>query len=219
MPSSTNKDYGFEQLTVVEHPLVQDKLAVLRDEKTSTRDFRELVTELTVLVGYEATRKLPLRDVQVTTPIRTATLKRLDCEPPVIIPILRAGLGMVEGFMKLIPDCVVGHLGMYRNEETLQPVPYYSNYPKEMPERDVFLLDPMLATGGSAIAAIDFVKEHGAQNISLMCIVSAREGVKRLSEAHPDVKIFAAAFDEDLTPKAYIDPGLGDAGDRLFGTL
>lgn len=219
MHHSTNNDYGFEHLTVVEHPLVQDKLAVLRDESTSTRDFRDLVTELTVLVGYEATRELPLKEVEVKTPIRKATLKRLDCEPPVIIPILRAGLGMVEGFMKLIPDCTVGHLGMYRNEETLQPVPYYANYPKEMPQRRVFLLDPMLATGGSAIAAVDFVKEQGAKSISLMCIVSAREGVKNLLAAHPDVKIYAAAFDEDLTPKAYIDPGLGDAGDRLFGTL
>lgn len=219
MPSSTNKDYGFEQLTVVEHPLVKDKLAVLRDENTSTRRFRELITELTVLVGYEATRKLPLKEVLVKTPIREATFEKLDNASPVIIPILRAGLGMVEGFMKLMPDAVVGHLGMYRNEETLQPVPYYSNYPKEMPERDIFLLDPMLATGGSGIAAIDFVKENGGKNIHFMCIVAAREGVRRLTEAHPDVKIYSAAFDEDLTDKAYIDPGLGDAGDRLFGTL
>lgn len=218
MPN-TNRNYGFDGLTVVEHPLVQAKMAVLRDETTDTKAFRELVTELTILVGYEATRSLELTTIQVKTPVAIAECKALAKPAPVIIPILRAGLGMVEGFMKLMPDCKVGHLGMYRNEETFQPVAYYSSYPEDLPERDTFLLDPMLATGGSAESAIEFVKERGAKNISLMCIVAAREGVARLQASHPDVAIYAAAFDEELTPKAYINPGLGDAGDRLFGTL
>lgn len=219
MCESTNKNYGFEQLTVVEHPLVQAKMAILRDEKTTTKQFRELVTELTMLVGYEATRDLPVKPVNVQTPVAVAHCHELANPEPVIIPILRAGLGMVEGFMELMPDCKVGHLGMYRDEETFQPVPYYSNYPKDISERNTVLLDPMLATGGSAEAAVDFVKEKGAKNIKLMCIVAARQGVARLLEKHPDIEIYAASFDEELTPKAYINPGLGDAGDRLFGTL
>lgn len=219
MSISTNKNYGFEHLTVLEHPLVQAKMARLRDEKTNTKQFRELVTELAMLVGYEATRDLALREVDVTTPVAVAHCRELANPEPVIIPILRAGLGMVEGFMELIPDCKVGHLGMYRDEETFQPVPYYSNYPKDIAERDTFLLDPMLATGGSAEAAVDFIKSKGAKNIKLMCIVAARPGVQRLLEKHPDLEIYAAAFDEELTPRAYITPGLGDAGDRLFGTL
>lgn len=218
MPN-VNEKQGFDCLTVVTHPLVQAKMAVLRNEETDTKAFRELVTELTILVGYEATRSLELTDIQVKTPVAIAECKALAKPAPVIIPILRAGLGMVEGFMTLMPDCKVGHLGMYRNEETLQPVAYYSSYPEDLPERDTFLLDPMLATGGSAEAAIEFVKNHGAKNISLMCIVAAREGVARLQASHPDVAIYAAAFDEELTSKAYITPGLGDAGDRLFGTL
>lgn len=219
MCESTNKNYGFEQLTVLEHPLVQAKMALLRDENTTTKEFRELVTELTMLVGYEATRNLPLAPVDVKTPVAVAHCMKLKNPEPVIIPILRAGLGMVEGFMQLMPDCKVGHLGMYRDEETFQPVPYYSNYPKDISERDTVLLDPMLATGGSAEAAVDFVKDKGAKNVRLMCIVAARQGVAHLLEKHPDIKIYAAAFDEELTPKAYINPGLGDAGDRLFGTL
>lgn len=217
--SETNKHYGFAGFTAVEHPLVQAKMAVLRDENTDTKAFRELVTELTILVGYEATRSLDLVGIKVKTPVAIAECKALAKPAPVIIPILRAGLGMVEGFMTLMPDCKVGHLGMYRNEETFQPVAYYSSYPEDLAERDTILLDPMLATGGSAEAAIDFVKERGARNISLMCIVAAREGVARLQASHPDVAIYSAGFDEDLTPKAYITPGLGDAGDRLFGTL
>lgn len=219
MCESTNKNYGFKQLTVVEHPLVQAKMAILRDEKTTTKQFRELVTELTMLVGYEATRNLSLRPVDVTTPVAVAHCQELVNPEPVIIPILRAGLGMVEGFMQLMPDCKVGHLGMYRDEETFLPVPYYSNYPKDIAERETVLLDPMLATGGSAESAVEFVKGKGAKNIKLMCIVAARQGVSYLLENHPDIEIFAASFDEELTPKAYINPGLGDAGDRLFGTL
>lgn len=219
MPVSTNNSHGFERLVVLEHPLVQAKMALLRDEKTPTKEFRELVTDLTILVGYEATRTLALRDIDVKTPVDIAHCRELANPSPVIIPILRAGLGMVEGFMELMPDCKVGHLGMYRDEETFQPVPYYSNYPHDIAERDTFLLDPMLATGGSSEAAIEFVKGKGAKNIRFMCIVAAREGVARLQEKHPDVEIYAAAFDEELTPKAYITPGLGDAGDRLFGTL
>lgn len=211
--------HGFDNLTVLDHPLVQHKMAVLRDERTSEKPFRELVHELTMLVGYEATRERPLRAVDVQTPVAVAKCHKLDGKEVVIIPILRAGLGMVSGIMELMPNCVVGHLGMYRNEETFEPVPYYSNYPRDIAERDVILLDPMLATGGSASAALDFVKEQGAKNVSLMCIVAARPGVERLLADHPDVKIYSAAFDEELTPKAYITPGLGDAGDRLFGTL
>lgn len=211
--------HGFDNLTVLDHPLVQHKMAVLRDEKTSEKPFRELVHELTMLVGYEATRERPLRPVDVQTPVAIAKCHKLAGKEVVIIPILRAGLGMVSGTMELMPNCVVGHLGMYRNEETFEPVPYYSNYPRDIAERDVILLDPMLATGGSASAALDFVKEQGAKNVSLMCIVAARPGVERLLADHPDVKIYSAAFDEELTPKAYITPGLGDAGDRLFGTL
>lgn len=210
---------GFEQLTVVDHPLVQHKMAVLRDEETGQKKFRELVNEITVLVGYEATRDRPLMDVQVKTPVTMANCHKLAGKEVVVIPILRAGLGMVNGIMELMPNCVVGHLGMYRNEETFEPVPYYSNYPRDIAERDIILVDPMLATGGSASAAISFVKEQGGKKISLMCIVAARPGVERLVADHPDVAIYAAAFDEELTPKAYITPGLGDAGDRLFGTL
>lgn len=217
--SATIQNYGFEKLVVVEHPLVQNKMAKLRAEGTNTKDFRELVTELSVLVGYEATRHLELKEVQVQTPVNVANCRILANPSPVIIPILRAGLGMVEGFMNLMPDCKVGHLGMYRNEETLLPVAYYSNYPKDLPNHEVILLDPMLATGGSADAAISFVKDRGAKNIKLMCIVAARKGVEVVTEKHPDVWVYSAAFDEKLTDKAYIDPGLGDAGDRLFGTL
>ena len=211
--------HGFDHLMVIDHPLVQHKMAVLRDEGTSEKPFRELVHELTVLVGYEATRNRPLREVDVQTPVAVARCRKLAGKEVVVIPILRAGLGMVSGLMELMPNCVVGHLGMYRNEETLEPVPYYSNYPRDIAERDVIVVDPMLATGGSASAAVSFIKDQGAKNISLICIVAAREGVERLYADHPDVKVYAASFDEELTPKAYITPGLGDAGDRLFGTL
>lgn len=214
-----NKDYGLSNLTVIEHPLVKAKMARLRNEETPTKQFRELVTELSILVGYEATKHLGLKPVDVKTPVNIAHCETLADRHPVLIPILRAGLGMVEGYLTLMPSCKVGHLGMYRNEETFEPVPYYANYPHDIGERATFLLDPMLATGGSAASAIEYIKGKGARDISLSCIVAARPGVEYLLEHHPDVRIYAASFDEKLTPKAYIDPGLGDAGDRLFGTL
>lgn len=211
--------HGFDKLTVVNHPLVQHKMALLRDKSTGKKEFRELVTEITTLIAYEATRDLPLREQDVETPVAVAHCKMLAGKKAVIVPILRAGLGMVDGITELLPANKVGHLGMYRDHDTLEPVPYYSSFPSGMEHREIIVLDPMLATGGSAVAAIDFVKEQGGKNIHMMCIVAARAGVERLTKAHPDVKITAAAFDEELTPNAYITPGLGDAGDRLFGTL
>ena len=204
---------------ILDHPLIKHKVSHLRDINTGTKEFKELVSEIAMLMCYEATRDMPTETVEITTPITTDKFEVLAGRKLAVVPILRAGLGMVEGFMQLMPDCKVGHLGMYRDEETFQPVPYYSNYPKDISERDTVLLDPMLATGGSAEAAVDFVKDKGAKNVRLMCIVAARQGVAHLLEKHPDIKIYAAAFDEELTPKAYINPGLGDAGDRLFGTL
>jgi uracil phosphoribosyltransferase len=212
-------DNGFEHLTVLDHPLVQHKMSILRSVDTGKKRFAELVGELTTLVAYEATRELPLEAVEVTTPLVSATFNRLQGPQPIIIPILRAGLGMVAGISQLLPTCRVGHLGMYRDEETFRPVPYYSSYPPHMNTAPIFVVDPMLATGGSASAGVDFIKEQGGRDIKVMCIVAARPGVTKLLERHPDVKIYAAAFDEELTPNAYITPGLGDAGDRLFGTL
>lgn len=211
--------YGFDQLTVVEHPLVQHKMSMLRKEKTGQKEFRELIEEITMLIAYEATRGLALRDVQIKTPVAPAMCRELAGRKQVIIPILRAGLGMVSGLLTLMPNVKVGHLGMYRDHDTLQPVPYYQSFPKNLDEREIIMLDPMLATGGSAIAAADFIKQNGGKHLHMMCIVAARAGVEALTQAHPDIKITAAAFDEELTPNAYITPGLGDAGDRLFGTL
>jgi len=210
---------GFDQLTVLEHPLITHKMAILRDRDTGCKKFRELVREITSLEVYEATRNLPTREIEITTPLTTMRTHCLDSHVPIIIPILRAGQGMVEGVCDLIPTCRVGYLGMYRNEETFQPVPYYSKLPDDLGSSPIFLLDPMLATGGSGSAAVSFIKEQGGKNIVFMCIIAARPGVATMIEAHPDVKIFAAAFDEELTPSAYITPGLGDAGDRLYGTL
>jgi len=210
---------GFDQLTVLEHPLITHKMAILRDKDTGCKKFRELVREITSLEVYEATRNLPTQPVDITTPLTEMHTRKLDDETPIIIPILRAGLGMVDGVTDLIPTCRVGYLGMYRNEETFQPVPYYSKLPDDLGISPIFLLDPMLATGGSGSAAISFIKEQGGKDIVFMCIVAARPGVSAIVEAHPDVRIFAAEFDEELTPNAYITPGLGDAGDRLYGTL
>jgi len=204
---------------VLGHPLIAHKMSVLRDESTGRKIFRELVREITQLEVYEATRSLPTEPCEVKTPIRPAQASCLAGPAPIIVPILRAGLGMVEGFTDLIPNCRIGHLGMYRDEETFQPVPYYAKLPDGLDTSPTFLLDPMLATGGSASAAVSFVKEQGGHDLTLMCIVAARPGVTALLKAHPDLRIFAAAFDEELTPSAYITPGLGDAGDRLFGTL
>ncbi len=203
---------------LVDHPLIQHKLTIMRNKETSSKDFRQLLDEISMLMGYEITRDLPLEDVEVETPVCKATFKRLAGKKLAIIPILRAGLGMVDGLQRLTPSARVGHIGLYRDPETHLPVEYYSKLPQEIEERQVIIVDPMLATGGSAVDAITLVKAKGAKNIMFMCLVAAPEGVKKVQEAHPDVDIFCAALDEKLNDHAYIVPGLGDAGDRIFGT-
>ena len=203
---------------VFDHPLIQHKTAMIRNIETSVKDFRDLVSEIAMLMCYEATRGLPLMDVDITTPICATKVKMLKGEDIAIVPILRAGLGMVDGMLALVPNAKVGHIGIYRNPETHGPVEYYCKLPGDIDKRQVFLLDPMLATGGSASASIDFIKEKGAKNISFMCIIAAPEGIGVLQDKHPDVDIFIAAKDEKLNEHAYIVPGLGDAGDRLYGT-
>ena len=206
------------KLYVFDHPLIQHKLAILRDKQTGTKDFRQLVSEICTLMAYEATRDLPLMDVEVETPMEKTTLKMLKGEDLAIVPILRAGLGMVDGFTTLVPNAKVGHIGLYRDPRTHQPVEYYGKFPADIDKRKVFVLDPMLATGGSAIAAIDMIKKRGAKDIVFMCIIAAPEGIEALQKAHPDVDVYAAAKDRCLNENAYILPGLGDAGDRIFGT-
>ena len=203
---------------LIDHPLIQHKLTIMRDKNTSTKAFRELLNEISLLMCYEITRDLPLENVQVETPICTATLKRLAGKKLAILPILRAGLGMVDGMLTLIPSARVGHIGMYRDPETHLPVEYYSKLPPDIDQRFIIITDPMLATGGSAADAIQLVKERGGKHIVLMCLVAAPEGVKKVQDEHPDVDIFCAALDECLNDHAYIVPGLGDAGDRIFGT-
>ncbi|MBQ9891364.1 MAG: uracil phosphoribosyltransferase [Firmicutes bacterium] len=203
---------------VFDHPLIQHKTALLRGKETSTKDFRQLVTEIATLMTYEATRDLPLKDVEVETPMEKCTLKMLDGEDVAIVPILRAGLGFVDGMLSLIPNAKVGFIGLYRDPETHLPVEYYCKLPADIHKRQVFIVDPMLATGGSAAAAIDFVKQHGAKQIKFMCIIAAPEGIEVLQKAHPDVDIYIAAKDRQLNDHAYILPGLGDAGDRIYGT-
>lgn len=205
-------------LTVCEHPLVAHKLGLLRDRATPSRQFRELVEELAILVGYEATRDLPLEAVRVETPLETAPAQRVAGKKLVLVPVLRAGLGMVEGVLRLVPSARVGHIGLYRDHETLAPVDYYFRVPGDAAQREFLLLDPMLATGGSAAAAVASLKKAGAFRIRLLCLVAAPEGVRALAEAHPDVRVFTAALDRELNAHGYILPGLGDAGDRLFGT-
>ena len=206
------------KLTVLEHPLIQHKLAILRNQKTSVKEFRELVSEIAGLMCYEATRNLPTREVQVQTPVAMAKCRMLAGKKLAIIPILRAGLGMVDSMVDMIPSAKIGHIGLYRDPETHMPVEYYCKLPEDIGNRRVFVVDPMLATGGSAVAAIDFLKSHGCQNIVMMNIIGCPEGVKAVHEAHPDVHIYLAALDEKLNEHAYIIPGLGDAGDRIFGT-
>ena len=203
---------------LIDHPLIQHKLTIMRDKNTSTKAFRELLNEISLLMCYEITRDLPLEDVQVETPLCTATFKRLTGKKLAILPILRAGLGMVDGMLTLIPSARVGHIGMYRDPETHQPVEYYCKTPPGLDKRLVIITDPMLATGGSASDAIDMVKKRGAKMIVLMCLVAAPEGVEKVQSTHPDVDIYTAALDEKLNEHAYIVPGLGDAGDRIFGT-
>lgn len=209
---------NYNNLTVMSHPLIQHKITLLRDHNTGSKQFRELIEEIAILIAFEATRDLPLCERQVTTPICETTSKVIDGKKLAIIPILRAGLGMVSGVLSLLPSAKVGHIGLFRNEETLEPVKYYFKVPQHMEERDVIVVDPMLATGGSAVAAIDFLKESGAKSIKFMCIIAAPEGVKALCEAHPDVKVYCGVVDEKLNENGYIVPGLGDAGDRIFGT-
>ncbi|MCU7558111.1 uracil phosphoribosyltransferase [Macrococcus capreoli] len=203
---------------VFDHPLIQHKLSYIRDEKTGTKEFRELVDEVGMLMAYEVTRDLELDDVIVKTPVTEMTAKRLSGKKIAVVPILRAGLGMTDGVLKMIPAARVGHIGLYRDPETLQPVEYFAKLPQDIEERDFIVVDPMLATGGSAIEAINSLKKRGAVKIRFMCLIAAPEGVKLLQEAHPDVDIYIAALDEKLNDHGYIVPGLGDAGDRLFGT-
>jgi uracil phosphoribosyltransferase len=207
-----------EKVHVLEHPLLQHKLSVLRDENTGDKDFREVVSEIATLMCYEATRDLPLKEVEIQTPVAKATVKQLAGKKLAIVPILRAGLGMVEGILTLVPHAKVGHIGLFRDPETLEPVKYYCKMPTDIAERDVIVLDPMLATGGSASAAITFVKEYGVKHIKLMNILAAPEGLAKVRADHPDVEIYVAAVDEKLNDHGYIVPGLGDAGDRIFGT-
>ena len=203
---------------IMDHPLVHHKLAVLRSKETPVKEFRELVSEIAGLMCYEATRDLPTMEVDVETPITTAKCRMLAGKKLAIVPILRAGLGMVDALVDLIPSAKIGHIGLYRDPETHEPVEYYCKLPEDIGNRVVYVVDPMLATGGSAVAAIDFLKKHGCKNIIMMNIIGCPEGIKRVTEAHPDVDLYLAACDEKLNEHAYIVPGLGDAGDRIFGT-
>jgi len=210
--------YIMKQPVILNHPLIQHKLSILRRVETDTKAFRELVTEIATLMCFEATRDLELEDVAITTPMGDCVAKQLKGKQPAIVPILRAGLGMVDGMQSLLPQSKVGHIGLYRDHETCLPVEYYCKLPDDITERQVFIVDPMLATGGSAIDAIGQIKKRGVKNIRFMCIIAAPEGLKALNEAHPDVQIYCAALDDHLNENNYIVPGLGDAGDRIFGT-
>lgn len=207
-----------DRVTVIDHPLVQHKLSLLRDVNTGSMQFRQLVRELAIFVGYEATREFALEDAVIRTPMEEANVKVLSGKKVAIVPILRAGLGMVEGMLELIPAARVGHLGMYRDPETHLPVDYYAKVPEDIADRDVLILDPMLATGGSASAAIEYLREKGAKSIKLLVLIAAPEGIELVLNDDPDVKIFTAAIDSHLNDHAYIIPGLGDAGDRIYGT-
>ncbi len=206
------------QITIFDHPLIQHKLAILRDKNTGSKQFRELVSEIAMLMCYEATRDLELEEVKVQTPICTTTAKMLAGRKLAFVPILRAGCGMLDAMLEMVPAAKVGHIGLYRDEITHQPVEYYNKLPSDIDERDVFVLDPMLATGGSAVDAITMIKKKNPRSIKFMCIIAAPEGIDTLSEAHPDVQIYCASKDSHLNENCYIVPGLGDAGDRIFGT-
>ena len=207
------------KLQIVDHPLITHKLSIMRNKKTGSKDFRELLDEIAMLMGYELTRDLPLEDMVIETPITKMTAKKVSGTKLAIVPILRAGLGMVDGLQRLVPVAKVGHIGLYRDPETHQPVEYYCKLPLDIEDRIVILVDPMLATGGSAVDALSMLKARGCKNIRFMCLVAAPEGVKKVQDAHPDVDIFTAALDECLNEHDYIVPGLGDAGDRIFGTI
>ncbi|KEH97635.1 uracil phosphoribosyltransferase [Clostridium massiliodielmoense] len=206
------------KVTQIAHPLILHKLAIIRNKNTGSKDFRELVEEVAMLMAYEVTRDLPLEEVEIETPICKTKCKMLSGKKMAIVPILRAGLGMVDGMLKLIPAAKVGHIGMYRDEETFKPVEYFCKMPQDIDERDIIVTDPMLATGGSAIDAINALKKRGAKSIRLMCLISSPEGIKAVMDAHPDIDIYVGDIDERLNEHGYIIPGLGDAGDRLFGT-
>ena len=206
------------KVVVMDHPLIQHKIGIIRKVETGSKDFRTLISEIAMLECYEATRGLQLADVEIQTPICKATVKELKGKKLAVVPILRAGLGMVDGVLSMIPAAKVGHIGLYRDEETLEPVEYFCKLPQDCANREVFVVDPMLATGGSAIAAIQLLKDKGVKNIHFMCVIATPEGVKKMQEAHPDVDIIIGALDDHLNEKGYIVPGLGDAGDRIFGT-
>lgn len=203
---------------VMDHPLIQHKIGLIRREETGTKDFRQTIGEIAMLICYEATRELPLGEVEIKTPICKTNVKELKGKKMAIVPILRAGLGMVDGVLAMIPAAKIGHIGIYRDPETLKPVEYFCKLPADCAERDVFVLDPMLATGGSSVAAIQMLKDRGCRNIHFMCIIAAPEGVEAMQKAHPDVDVYIGALDEKLNDHGYIVPGLGDAGDRIFGT-
>ena len=206
------------RVTVMDHPLIQHKIGIIRRKEVGSKDFRQMISEIAMLMCYEATRNLKLQNVEIETPICTTRVKELRGKKLAVVPILRAGLGMVDGMLQMIPAAKVGHIGLYRDPETLEPVEYYCKLPADSSEREVFVVDPMLATGGSAVEAIRMLKNKGVKNIRFMCIIAAPEGVKRMQEAHPDVDVYIGALDEHLNDHGYIVPGLGDAGDRIFGT-
>ena len=203
---------------IMDHPLIQHKIGIIRKKDTSSKEFREMISEIAMLMCYEATRDLKLADVEIDTPICKTTVKELKGKKLAVVPILRAGLGMVDGMLAMIPAAKVGHIGLYRDPETLEPVEYYCKLPSDCANREVFVVDPMLATGGSSSAAIQMLKDKGVKNIRLMCIIAAPEGVKKMQEDHPDVDVYIGALDDHLNEHGYIVPGLGDAGDRIFGT-
>ena len=206
------------KVNILDHPLIQHKLTQIRQKETSTTQFRQMINEIGGLMVYEITRDLPLELIVIETPVAKTKANVIAGKKMVVVPILRAGLGMVDGILQMIPSARIGHIGIFRDEETLQPVEYFAKFPDELDQRDIFIVDPMLATGGSAIAAINSIKQRGAKNIKLVCLVGAPEGVKAINDAHPDVTVYLASLDEKLNEKGYIVPGLGDAGDRIFGT-
>ena len=206
------------KVMIMDHPLIQHKIGIIRRQETGSKDFRQLISEIAMLMCYEATRDLKLTDVEIETPISKMTAKELAGKKLAVVPILRAGLGMVDGMLSMIPAAKVGHIGLYRNEETLEPVEYYCKLPKDCAEREVFVVEPMLATGGSATAAITMLKNKGVKKIRFMCIVAAPQGIERMQKEHPDVDLYVGALDDHLNENGYIVPGLGDAGDRIFGT-
>ena len=209
---------GNENIVICDHPLIKHKITLLRNKSTGTNEFRTIVEEIAMLIGYEALRTLELEEVEVETPIEKAMCPVIAGKKQAIVPILRAGLGMVNGVLRLMPAAKIGHIGLYRDEVTFEPHEYFCKLPAPISERKIFVVDPMLATGGSAVSAIDFIKQHGGKDISFLCIIAAPEGVEKLAKAHPDVKIYVGNLDRELNEHAYICPGLGDAGDRIFGT-